>query len=101
MSACACSHQDQPVHSAFQRFFRVADSGDVVEDLAAPAVHGIYNAVRGAETGDDDGHLVLGTYFEVAFHTVIGVMNDEVDRIGSDHAFGLTGPQFRQGSLDS
>ncbi len=100
MAASACRDQNQAVHSAFQRFFSVAHGCDVMKNLASPAMGGIDDAVRGAQAGDDDGHLVLGADFQVAVYTVIRSMDDEIDGIGSDDAIGLACTQVCQRGFD-
>src|SRR5690554_5795623 len=101
MPAGARRDKYQAIDPTFQGFFGMPHGGDVMKDLAAPTMYGIDHPVWGAQAGDDNRHLVLGADFQIAFHTVIGLVDDEIDSVWGNGALGLLFAQFRQCRLDS
>ncbi len=64
MATSACADQYEAVDPLFSGFLRMFNINDIVVDNAPIAVGGFHNICRGAQTGDDNGHLI----FHAGFH---------------------------------
>ena len=89
MTARAGRHQDQAVRAFLDRLVRKLLIDHVVEDDAAPLVRGLIQLLTRAERGDHHRHLVLFANREVLIETLIGFMDDLIDRERRGRALGM------------
>ncbi|MET3366253.1 hypothetical protein ABIF60_007648 [Bradyrhizobium japonicum] len=80
MAAGTGRDQDQAIGALLDRLVGEFLVDHVVEDDAAPAVHGLVQLLACAERGDDHRHLVLGAELHVVVETVVRLVHDLVDR---------------------
>lgn len=73
---------DQPVYTGFCSLFGMAAGGDVMEHQAAVAVHSVHHLLHGAQTGDDDGHLLFHADGQVSLQAGVAAVDDQVDGVG-------------------
>lgn len=95
-------HRDQAVDPGLGGLFGVAAGGDVVEHQAAVAMHSVYHFAHCAEAGDDDRYAVLDADPQVGLQPRIGVVDDQVHRIGRGIVQRLqAGPNLLQPTLET
>src|SRR6516162_41221 len=80
MATSAGRNQNQPVCTLLDRLVREFLIDDIVENDAAPIVHGLVQFLARAEGGDDYRHLVLLTKRKIMLEPIVRLVDDLVDR---------------------
>ena len=80
-------HGNNAVHTGFGRLAGMLLVGHVMEHHPAVAVHRLHHLAGGAQGGDDNGHLVFNTQFQVCLPARIGPVHNQVHGVGRRFCF--------------